>query len=167
MWKLLFICVAPLFVATLQAERIAVPKARFSLDIPDNWHVLPASDFPDAADSMCFPRFRCGGSTISAGLWEYPGATLDTQIDAYFVRMNRYASGTYTRELNRKNFRSPYGVDGIRVLVVTGKENGAKWQLIRYVFRNSAGTVVCLSAQGDSEVLDNVVVNSLALIGMK
>lgn len=168
MWKLLFILTAPLWISALQAERYEITKGRFSLDIPEPqyWRVMQASEFPDSAESMCFPRFRRGNTTLSAGLWEYPPKTIEGQIEAYFTRMNRYASGSYTRELKRTYFRSDSGVEGIRLLVESGKEGGNRWQLIRYVFQNNSGVFVCISANGDSSITDRVV-QSLELLPVK
>jgi hypothetical protein len=167
MQKYLFIFFASLlWIAPAEAKRFEVPRALFSIDLqqPEYWHVMQASEFPDSSESMCYPRFRRGATTISAGLWEYQYPTVEAHIDAYFQRMNKYASGCYTKEVDRTTYRTPSGVTVVRLLVETGRNDGTHWQLLRYVFRNTANVVVCISCSGSTEMIDKIVLNTLELM---
>lgn len=159
MWKLLLIGLVPLWVVTVHAERVEIPKAKIAFELPANefWQVISASQYPSSAESMCFPRLRHGSTTISVSLWEYPYKSLDAHIRGYFERMNRYASGSFTRELGRSDFTTNSGVTGVRLRVETGRDDGTKWELLRYIFKNRSGMVVCISANGNADQIDKVV----------
>lgn len=161
MWRILLIGLAPLWIVALHAERVEIPKAKIAFELPASefWQIIPASKFPDSAASMCFPRLRHGSTTISVALWEYDFTSLDAHIRAYFERMNRYASGGYTRELDRTNFYTKSGIAGVRLRVESGRDDGTKWELLRYVFKNRAGMVVCISGNGSAEQIDKVINN--------
>lgn len=155
-----------LIPALCMADPISIEQADIILDIPDNWKILHRDTFPDAPSNVCFPRFdhkeKIG--RIDAVMWK-DADSLDQALDRYIQRfIQTLGDNEEHKELDREAFTTKSGVEGIRYFFQTTRQTACgpdSWKLVRYVFRNSQGKIVCLGGFGDIDEIDQIVLSSL------
>lgn len=148
------------------AEPISIEQADIILDISDNWKVLHRDTFPDAPSNVCFPRFdhKEKMDRIDAVMWRNTDS-LDEALDSYIQRfIQKPRNNEEHKELGRESFKTKSGIEGIRYIFQTTRQTACgpySWKIVRYVFRNSQGEIVCLGGFGDIEEIDRIVLSSL------
>jgi len=157
-----------LFPIICKAELFSIDPAGIVLEIPSGWVPLHKDTFPGAPDNMCFPRFdhKEKRGRIDAVIWKNE-ASLDDALDKYILRMAKQNSDSLTHEkISREPFNANSGVEGIKYIFKTTRTTACgpnSWKLVRYIFRNSQGEIVCLGGFGDVEEVDQIVISSLKI----
>lgn len=148
------------------AVPVSVKQANIILDVPDEWKPLYRDTYPDAPSNVCFPRFdhKKKMGRIDVVIWK-EAKTLDEALDGYIKRFIRAPSNNEKHEeLDRGAFTTVSGIEGIKYIFKTTRQEACgsySWMLVRYIFRNNQGKIVCLGGFGDIEEIDQIVMSSL------
>lgn len=149
-----------------RAEPYSIEPADIVLDIPEGWFPLDRETFPEAPGNMCFPRFdhKVKQGRIDAVMWRNEDS-LDEALDQYIVRLASWETDSLKyQEVSRGPFRAESGIEGIKYVFQATRQSPCgpyTWKVVRYVFRNSQGEIVCLGGFGDVEEVDQIVISSL------
>jgi len=159
--------VASLVFPTLGfSDSIPIEPAAIRLLCPPEWETLDKNSLPDAAPNVCFPRIKMGQSRIDVVLWEQP-ESLNEAVDKYTSKMpGLLRKGATWKEISRGGFRANSGVEGVRLRFSTTEMSDCgprTTQLVRYVFKNRLGKIVCIGGIGDLEAIQGIVISSLEL----
>ena len=144
---------------------VSIEPAGISLDIPDIWIRLDRDSWPDAPDNVCFPRFdhRTERGRIDAVIWK-GNQKLDEALDTYIQRILTPSAELQHKEVSREPFQSSSGVQGVKYVFQTTRQSPCgpdTWRLIRFIFRNSRGDIVCLGGFGDIDKIQQIVLQTL------
>lgn len=90
--------------------------------------------------------------------------SLEDALDAYVLRIkeDKYnEKGTFT-EIGRIKFKADSGIDGLEYRFDLTRNGNWITHLVRYIFRNKNGKIVCRGGFGDLEQINKLVIKSLA-----
>ena len=114
--------------------------------------------------NLRFPRIQSSQfGLIDCIIWN-DTPSLEDGLDAYVLRIkeDKYnEKGTFTK-IGQIKFKADSGIDGLEYRSDLTRNGNWITRLVRYIFRNKNGKIVCLGGFGDLEQINKLMIKSLA-----
>lgn len=152
------------FPSLVHGKTVVIEPAGIQLERPLGAKLIGREAVKVEASNLCFPRIQSSQfGLIDCIMWN-DAPSLEDALDAYVLRIkeDKYnEKGTFT-EIGRIKFKADSGIDGLEYRFDLTRNGNWITHLVRYIFRNKNGKIVCLGGFGDLEQINKLVIKSLA-----
>ena len=146
-------------------ETVVIEPAGIQLERPSGAELIGKEDVKVKVSNFCFPRIKLvGGSQIDCVISMREFYSLRAAFDWYIRQQQKnLGKGDTVSEISRGEFTSKGGVKGLWCRLDFKRKSAClPNHLIRYIFRNKKGEIVCMGGFGDVDQINKLVMKSLA-----